>query len=180
MTVDKDSTLFAIDTKRMFHLGYRFAEEDVEWYKMVEDLDDPLEEPVDDWFVTTGFSLPLVKMALSSGYYYARINLPEQTALMPCEPVLLSDVLRYVSYASNDFLLVPNYVKTGEIVTLIGLKETDVAKIRIYNASGAKLLDTEVSGVTSFDYMPDGSAGVYLLRVQTQDRKKTLKFIVNK
>ena len=178
MNVDADTTILEIDTKRMFHLGFNFSETDVAWYKVIGKMDDAEAEVVDDEFIAEGYTLPLSRMALHDGEYYARISLPEQTELVPCSDVLCSDAVQYTAATFDDFLLVPNQVKSGEVMTLLGLKDTDVATIRVYDSTGHLLHETEVSNTTYFDYQTTGNSGVYMMRVQTEDRKKTLKFFI--
>ena len=178
LNVDADTTRLEIDTKRMFHLGYIFSESDVEWYKVVDAKDEAEAEVLDDEFVAAGYTLYMSKLGLHPAEYYARISLPEQTQLVPCSDVLLSKAVAYSPVQFDDFILVPNHAKSGEVMTLLGLKDTDVAAIRVYDSAGRTLLDTEVKNVTSFDYQTTGNSGVYMMRVQTEDRKKTLKFVI--
>lgn len=178
MTVDADTTEVAIDTKRMFHLGYMFSGADVAWYKVTDDIDDADKDVVDDEFAATGYVLSLSKYALSEGEYYARISLPDQTEIVSCSDVLRSATIVYNPPVFEDFILMPSILNGGEVVTLLGLNITDEAQIRIYDSTGKKVVDESVSNVTYYDWQVSGAAGVYMLRVETQDRKKTLKFIV--
>ena len=178
INVENDTTLLSVDMERMLHVGYNFTDTDVVWYRVVDAVDSPDAEPQDDEKVATGAQLPLSKLALASGTYYARISLPEQEDIVVCNQTLLSAAVPYTAAEQSDFKLVPTLLRSGGVLTLLGLSASDEAQIRVYDAAGHMLFETKVGNSTFFDYTPVGAAGMYFMRVQTEDVKKTLKFIL--
>ena len=176
--VEEDGSLLMVDTTRMYHLGYVFSDSDVDWYQVVGGVDSETQDADTDKLVASGSALSLCRLALPSAAYYARINLPPQPELAVCSSTLFSRSVRYDATAYEDFVIAPAIISKKETVTLLGLHADENAQILVFDASGHTYFETQVSNTTFYDYAPALPAGIYFLRVITEERKKTLKFIV--
>lgn len=151
--------------------------EDVMWYRVVNGLD-VYGEPGDDEFTgKTGHYFNYDDATSMTGQYYALIVHNNLTNPNECEMYMRTEVIT-CSASGIAPRLMPNVARPNELLTLTNLNSADVTEIRVYSASG-ELLETYVADqVPEFIFNAAHTSGFYMVDVQTQDNKVTLRYIV--
>ena len=162
--------LLTVDIKHIEdNLAWNVAEEDVTWYLVVEDGDDVV--------VGTGYYLTTEDgSSLPAGSYYARIN-HEHVTPSECDGVLQTITL-VVAATEVGIQLAPSVAKPQELIRLLNLNPEAVSTIRMYSTAG-ELMDTfQVTDTKETSFQAAQSAGYYIVEVQTETEKVSLRYVV--
>jgi hypothetical protein len=74
--------------------------------------------------------------------------------------------------------LLPNVARPNEALTLTNLNPEEITEIRVYSTSG-ELMETFVADqVAEFIFNAAQYSGYYMVDVQTQNNKVTLRYVV--
>ena len=157
--------------------GWSPEPEEVKWYRVVNDLD-VYGEPGDDEFTgKTGHYFNYDDAAIMTGQYYALIvhNTVDNTD--ECEMYMRTEVIT----CAVDHIaprLLPNVARPNEALTLTNLNPEEITEIRVYSTSG-ELMETFVADqVAEFIFNAAQYSGYYMVDVQTQNNKVTLRYVV--
>ena len=74
--------------------------------------------------------------------------------------------------------LVPNMVKNGESMTLENLDADAESAIHVYDGSGNLIFNTTSTGLVDLEIKSQGAPGIYMMRVESGDKKETLRYII--
>ena len=162
--------LLTIDLKYIEeYFGWTVAEEDVTWYMVVEDAEDKV--------VGTGYYLTTEDgTSLPAGYYYARVN-HERVSPSDCDGILQTVIL-LVGETQVGLKLAPSVAKPQELIRLLNLDPETVSTVRMYSATG-ELMDTfQVTDTKETIFSAAQTAGYYIVEVQTETEKVSLRYIV--
>ena len=162
--------LLTIDLKYIEdYFGWTVAEEDVTWYMVVEDAEDKV--------VGTGYYLTTEDgTSLPAGYYYARVN-HERVSPSDCDGILQTVIL-LVGETQVGLKLAPSVAKPQELIRLLNLDPEAVSTVRMYSATG-ELMDTfQVTDTKETIFSAAQTAGYYIVEVQTETEKVSLRYIV--
>ena len=157
--------------------GWTPEPEEVKWYRVVNDLD-VYGEPGDDEFTgVTGHYFNYVDASVMSGQYYALIV--HNTVEHPdeCELYMRTEV---ITCSTNGIAprLLPNVARPNENMKLVDLNPEEITEIRVYSTTG-ELMDTYVADqVAEFIIKAAQVSGYYMVDVETQNNKVTLRYVV--
>ena len=143
-------------------------EEDVTWY-LVTDGEDDIEQGK-GYYLTTVDGTPL-----DAGQYYARINYRGITD-GDCDMVLQTVILKVETQVGPK--LAPTVAKPNDLIRLLNLDANAISTVRMYSAAG-ELLDTfQVTDMKETSFHAAQTAGYYIVEVQTEIEKVSLRYIV--
>ena len=157
--------------------GWSPEPEEVKWYRVVNDLDVYGEPGDDDFTGKTGHYFNYDDAAIMTGQYYALIvhNTVDNTD--ECEMYMRTEVIT----CAVDHIaprLLPNVARPNEALTLTNLNPEEITEIRVYSTSG-ELMETFVADqVAEFIFNAAQYSGYYMVDVQTQNNKVTLRYVV--
>ena len=159
--------------------GWDVAEEDVIWYQVVGEIDkyaDP-NAVMDDKLVAVGYYCTSEDgTPLQAGQYYARIN-HEPVSTDDCGGILQTILLSFIKPNAAP-MLAPSVVKPSEVIRLMNLDPTTVSSVNVYSASGELLESFQVAETYDTMFNAAHMAGYYIVEVQTESDKVTLRYIV--
>ena len=159
--------------------GWIPAEENVVWFRVVGTQDAAYaawNKLGDDEPLAKGhyYNLP-DGGTLPAGHYYALLMHPSET----CEGgELLRTVILICEEEGTGPRLVPNVVRANETLTLENLNPSDVNEIRIYNSTGQLIETYTAEQVSKFIFNAAQVSGYYLVDVETENNKVTLRYVV--
>ena len=148
---------------------------DVRWYRVVGTIDNYADGSTrDDEQVGEGFYYTVG--AQLAGSFYARIT-HEPTTATECSGELRTvELICSASKAAPQ--LAPNVARPAEQIRVLNLNPECTTEIRVYSVNG-ELLETYTSQeAVEFFLRAAGTAGYYMVDVQTDDEKVTLQYIV--
>ena len=157
--------------------GWSPEPEEVKWYRVVNDLD-VYGEPGDDEFTgKTGHYFNYDDAAVMTGQYYALIVHNTVDNADECEMYMRTEVIT----CAVDHIaprLLPNVARPNEALTLTNLNPEEITEVRVYSTSG-ELMETFVAEqVAEFIFNAAQYSGYYMVDVQTQNNKVTLRYVV--
>ena len=162
--------LLTIDLKYIEdNFGWVVAEADVTWYLVVEGDEDKV--------VGTGYYLTTADgTSLPAGYYYARVN-HKRVSPSDCDGVLQTVIL-LVGEPADGIKLAPSVAKPQELIRLLNLDPEAVSIVRMYSATG-ELMDTfQITDTKETTFSAAHTAGYYIVEVQTETEKVSLRYVV--
>ncbi len=173
--------MYVLNRNSLKELGYTPAEQQVRWYRVVGEIDEPSQGAGDDMLI--GYGYYMLRDGLSNGEYYAQYTLDtgdEDT----CADVLRSCVFRISATGLTDaeggnLRLVPNLVSAGGVLTLTGMPITEKAMVRVTDMSGRVLQQWQSDATATMTLTAQAAAGCYLINVQTSKLNQTLIYIVH-
>ena len=112
---------------------------------------------------------------LQAGKYYALVLRP--TELCDNDEIMRTVLLTCEADASGP-RLVPNVVRADETLTLENLNPSDVNEIRVYSSAGQLVATYTAEQVSKFVFNAAHAAGYYLVDVETENNKVTLRYVV--
>ena len=172
--------ILLIDLKRIEEeFGWDVAEEDVSWYQVVGEIDDYADPNavMDDELVAVGYYCTSEDgTPLQAGQYYARIN-HEPVSTDECGGILQTILLSFIKPSAAP-MLAPSVVKPSEVIRLMNLDPTTVSSVNVYSASGELLESFQVAETYDTMFNAAHMAGYYIVEVQTESDKVTLRYIV--
>lgn len=172
--------LYMINLTEWQQAGFSPAEQDVRWYRIVGDIDDPTHEG-DDVEVARGFYMSRDGMA--NGVYYVQYALPNTTGA-DCTNVLRSQSFRISATGIGEdegsmLRVIPTLVKGGQAVEVQGLPSTEACTLSVYDPTGRLLRTLSTEGSEHALLPTDHTPGCYLIRVHTRNIDRTLIYIVH-
>ena len=161
--------LLTLDVKYISdNYDWNITEDDVTWYLVVKDGDDIPQGT--GYYLTTEDGAPL-----EPGLYYARINHNAETE-SDCDMILQSVILMVETQVGP--MLAPTVAKPHDVIRLLNLDADMISTVRMYSAAG-ELLDTfQVKDMKETSFHAAQSAGYYIVEVQTETEKVSLRYIV--
>ncbi len=172
----------SLDLQQINKMGYHFKPEDVSWYEVMGEVDPilPSGKQGDDIFIGTGYEIAVSQDA--QGTFYAVIDLASYANAMRCQDIKRSQLIQCAAKnpVPEYIALLPNYVRPGESVRLVGLNPKEDYSVNIYSDLGQPAGVYSVSGETSVTIQAPRTAGCYPIHVKSKTSKSTLKLIVFK
>ena len=158
------------------------AANDVTWYRVVGDRDkiadilngtsaDPDEEMPNSnsYYYNNPDGAPL-----QAGLYYALLEIPGE----PCNIYMRTEVVELGESASLAPQLMPTIARPEHTLRLVNLNPNAVSEIRVYNTTGELLESYTSTQATEFMMKAANLQGYYMVEVQTEADKVTLRYIV--
>ena len=172
--------LLTLDIKRIENdLGWNINIADITWYRVVDVIDDYADETSVKNDEVVGHSYYLSKedgSPLPAGTYYARVNHNRVTEA-DCDGIVQTvEVL--VSGAEVGMKLAPTMAKPQEVIRLLNLNPAEDATVRVYSTTGEVMDTFEVKNATEASFHAAQTAGYYIVEVQTEAGKVSLRYIV--
>ena len=167
--------LHAIDS--MF--GWVPSESDVQWFKVVGEVDkatdalDPSkgdDDPVGNGYYYTFFD----GSSLADDYYALILH---DMVEGDCEEILRTTILSS-SVSESAPQLVPTIASPNADLRLLNLNPSAVTEIRVYNTTGDLQAVHTASEVADFMFKAASTSGYYMVEVQNDGDKVTLRYIV--
>ena len=160
--------LLTIDLKYIKeNFGIEPTEEEVTWY-LVDGVKDI--QQGNGYYLTTEDGSPL-----RTGKYYAIINYQGRN-VGDCDLILQSVVLNVETQVGPRLL--PTVAKPHELIHLLDLDAETISTISIYTSTG-KLLDSfQIKDATETSFKAAHTAGFYIVEVQTDLEKVSLRYVV--
>jgi hypothetical protein len=147
--------------------GIEPTEEEVTWY-LVDGVKDI--QQGNGYYLTTEDGSPL-----RTGKYYAIINYQGRN-VGDCDLILQSVVLNVETQVGPRLL--PTVAKPHELIHLLDLDAETISTISIYTSTG-KLLDSfQIKDATETSFKAAHTAGFYIVEVQTDLEKVSLRYVV--
>jgi hypothetical protein len=160
------------------NFGWAVEENDVTWYRVVGSLDDYADPStvMDDEVLGHGYYYNLEDgNPLPEGLYYARI-VHEPVSAADCAGILQTNLLNVVSLKSAP-KLVPNITEPAELIRLMNLDPSVVSNITVYTATG-EVLNTYQVKDEEMTFNAAHMAGYYIVEIQTESGKISLRYVV--
>lgn len=148
--------------------GFEVEENAVEWFQVVGTAYDS-----DDTPLGTGYYYTKPNGEPLSGQFYAMVTMP---AGFECG--LVPTVLLNCTGAAAAPMLVPNAVQSGEVIRLINLDPEQVATINIYSTTGDLVAKYSAANTEEISFKADQTSGYYIVEVQTEVEKVSLRYVV--
>lgn len=156
--------------------GWTISEEDVTWYQVAGDADplypDDNEKDTEvgkGYYYTTGEQL--------AGAYYALIRHAAADA-SDCPQSAMTEVITCATAATQTPALHPTVANPAQAIHVVNLDPAQQTEIRVYDTAG-NLLDTyTTTDVKEFLLRAASQQGYYLVDVQSNGQKTTLRYIV--
>ena len=162
--------------------GWTPAEGDVQWFKVVGEVDnafdalnrlgDPaeLDEPVHTGYYHTAFDGSVMPDS-----YYALIV--HEMVSGECQEIMRTTVLSSGA-ASETPKLVPTIAEPSEQLRILNLNPSNVTEVRVFNTSGELIENYTASEASEFVFKAATMQGYYMVEVQSENDKVTLRYIV--
>jgi hypothetical protein len=155
--------------------GWVPTEDNVQWYKLVGDMDaavDALDpDRGDDVYVGSGYYYHLENGAAMGDAYYALIMHNTECSIWR------TTVLRNANENAGPQLM-PTIATPYATLRVLNLDPAAVSEIRVYNTTGELMEVYTSTQTTEFMLKAATITGYYLVEVQTEDDKATLRYIV--
>jgi hypothetical protein len=162
--------LLTVDIKQIKdEFGWDVAEEDVVWYRVVDA--NHADSVGHGYYHTTADGTPL-----PAGEYYARIN---HTRVVPSEcDGILQTVCLIVGQDNNGPKLVPTIARPHELIQLLNLDPDAVSTVNVYSTTGELIETFQVTDKQNTTFPAAHLTGYYIVDVQTETEKVSLRYIV--
>ena len=158
------------------NLGWTLKEEDVTWYKVVGDADPTYpDDTKKDIEVGTGFYYTTGEQIV--GNYYALIE-HEKVEASDCEQHAISTVLMCANSGAAAPALQSTMVNPGQAIYILHLNPLTQTEIRVYDIEGNLLQTYTSTEAEKFLIRAASQQGFYMVDVQTDEQKTTLRYIV--
>jgi hypothetical protein len=95
-----------------------------------------------------------------------------------CNTTIRSNTINWSAPSNAPLRLVPNIGVEGTVMRLENLNPSNEYQIYGYNESGSLVTTMSVSGQAVAEIRAEGSQGLYMLRVVTDDKQETLRYII--
>lgn len=147
---------------------YTIAAADVAWYELAGNQEN---------FLGNGFYYTKEDGAPLTGKYFARITLPT-TENNGCGGTMETVIIDCGNAANAAPMLVPNVVQPSEIISLMNLDPEQVAEITVYSTTGEIIAKFSAANTEEISFKAAQMAGYYIVDVQTEIEKISLRYIV--
>lgn len=151
--------------------------EEVTWYKVVNGLD-VYGEVADDVQVGTGHSYNEKDgSVIAAGEYYALIVRKDAIDPADCMTVMRTVILASAGAAKVP-QLVPTIARPNENLTITNLNPEDVTEINVFSTTGELMATYVADQVAEFMFNAAHTSGYYMVDVETENGKFTLRYVV--
>ena len=157
-------------------LGWTIAEEDVTWYRVKGQADathpDDAENDIavgNGFYYTTGEQL--------TDDYYAVVHHPSVNPA-DCEQYAMTVLLAGTTLVSQSPMLQPTAAHPEQSIYIVNLNPDKQTEIRVYDVEGNLYATYTSTAAEQFIMQAASQQGYYLVDVQTDDNKTTLRYIV--
>ena len=162
--------------------GWRPAEGDVKWFKVVGEVDNAFDalnnlgDPAElDELVHTGYYHTALDGSVMPDSYYALIV--HEMVSGECQEILRTTVLSSGA-AVQAPQLVPTIAEPNDQLRILNLNPSNVTEVRVFNTSGELIENYTASEATEFVFKAATMQGYYMVEVQSENDKVTLRYIV--
>ena len=162
--------------------GWRPAEGDVKWFKVVGEVDNAFDalnnlgDPAElDELVHTGYYHTALDGSVMPDSYYALIV--HEMVSGECQEILRTTVLSSGA-AVQAPQLVPTIAEPNGQLRILNLNPSNVTEVRVFNTSGELIENYTASEATEFVFKAATMQGYYMVEVQSENDKVTLRYIV--
>ena len=150
---------------------------DVKWYRVVNELD-TYGEPGDDEFTgITGHYFNYADASVMTGQYYALIVHTTEGNADECDAYLRTEVITCTVNKVAPRLL-SNVARPDDNLTLINLNPEMITEIRVYSTTGELMATYTADQVEEYIFKAAHVSGYYMVDVETQNDKVTLRYVV--
>ena len=150
---------------------------DVKWYRVVNELD-TYGEPGDDEFTgITGHYFNYADASVMTGQYYALIVHTTEGNAEECDSYMRTEVITCTVNKVAPRLL-SNVARPDDNLTLINLNPEMITEIRVYSTTGELMATYTADQVEEFIFKAAHVSGYYMVDVETEDNKVTLRYVV--
>ena len=172
--------LLMVNVRAINEMGYYFAPENVNWYRVVGEPDDMHNQfLMDDQLVEeNNYYLTLDKSLKGTGTYYAVIDASDSQGML-CDGLMRSVLVSYAgSKQAAQVALFPTSITTGQTMQLKGLVPEEDSHIYIYSTTGQLMHQFVSQGKTTIPLEAGHIAGCYQVIVKSPSVTQTLRYIV--
>ena len=162
--------------------GWTPAEGDVQWFKVVGEVDNAFDalnrlgDPAElDELVHTGYYHTAFDGSVMPDSYYALIV--HEMVSGECQEIMRTTVLSSGA-ASETPKLVPTIAEPSEQLRILNLNPSNVTEVRVFNTSGELIENYTASEASEFVFKAATMQGYYMVEVQSENDKVTLRYIV--
>ena len=162
--------------------GWTPAEGDVQWFKVVGEVDNAFDalnrlgDPAElDELVHTGYYHTALDGSVMPDSYYALIV--HEMVSGECQEIMRTTVLSSGA-ASETPKLVPTIAEPSEQLRILNLNPSNVTEVRVFNTSGELIENYTASEASEFVFKAATMQGYYMVEVQSENDKVTLRYIV--
>ena len=160
--------LLTVDVKYIREtFGLEVTEDEVTWY--LENGDNDIEQGK-GYYLTTEDGTPL-----PAGQYYALINYQGKSNV-ECD-IILQTITLVVETQVGPMLL-PTVAKPDELIRVLNLDSDATSTITIYSSTGQQLDSFQVKDAKETSFNAAHVAGYYIVEVQTESDKVSLRYVV--
>lgn len=157
--------LLMLHVNNLIKAGYVFTEDDIDWYQIVNGVETKLDNH--------GYSYTINEELVGS--FYVIIHTASEFG---CNTTIRSNTISWSAPSNAPLRLVPNIGVEGTVMRLENLNPSNEYQIYGYNESGTLITTMSVSGQAVTEIRAEGSQGLYMLRVVTDDKQETLRYII--
>jgi hypothetical protein len=157
--------LLMLHVNNLIKAGYVFTEDDIDWYQIVNGVETKLDNH--------GYSYTINEELV--GTFYVIIHTASEFG---CNTTIRSNTINWSAPSNAPLRLVPNIGVEGTVMRLENLNPSNEYQIYGYNESGSLVTTMSVSGQAVAEIRAEGSQGLYMLRVVTDDKQETLRYII--
>ena len=157
--------------------GWTPEPEEVKWYRVVNELD-TYGQPGDDEFTgITGHYFNYADASVMAGQYYALIVHTTEGNAEECDTYMRTEVITCTVNKVTPRLL-SNVARPDDNLTLINLNPEMITEIRVYSTTGELMATYTADQVEEFIFKAAHVSGYYMVDVETEDNKVTLRYVV--
>ena len=150
---------------------------EVKWYRVVNELD-TYGQPGDDEFTgITGHYFNYADASVMAGQYYALIVHTTEGNAEECDTYMRTEVITCTVNKVTPRLL-SNVARPDDNLTLINLNPEMITEIRVYSTTGELMATYTADQVEEFIFKAAHVSGYYMVDVETEDNKVTLRYVV--
>lgn len=175
--------IIMLNVNEVKDLGYNPKEEDVVWYRVVDQPDDLQASrfPQDDRFVGIGYYLTLDRNLRYTSDYYCVVDVSSARGML-CDSKMRSIIISYSRPASYmpAIGLAPSVASPGETVMLDGIRPEVRTQLWVYDTAGRLVVSAESEGAEKMALPAISQPGCYTLRVENAQQSQVLRFIISR
>jgi len=175
--------LLMLDVDSIQRRGFYFTEENVKWYRVVNDVDDiyGANFPLDDQLMKTGYYLTLDRNLHNTGDYYAVVDISSTPAGILCGDLMRSYIIHYScpSSAQSPIRVTPSASSPGQEIHITGLNPEVKTTIIVYDMAGHQLCQFSSIGESTYLLRAERIPGCYCVHIQSDEESQTIRYIVH-
>ncbi len=157
--------LLMLHVNNLVKEGFVFTEQDVDWYQEQNGVEKKLD--YHGYYYTANEELV--------GNFYVIINATNATG---CNAAIKSNTVDWSTPMNAPMRLVPNFGHEGTMMRLENLNPNNEYQIYAYDEAGVLIRQMSVSGQAMTEIRAEGIPGIYMLRVVTDEKVETLRYII--